>query len=713
MRRGQEARHIIGMPNDDDRFEPSLSRSRRDSGGIGSGKSAGRNLRGKVLEQVARRSGNPRGSGGLFAPAKGKASGRFNARGRGAKVAASLPRGSGWSFDHASGIRVRPRRVTVKARVVKLAGEAAAVQKHLGYLERDGVTRDGEPARFYSTFADEVDGQAFAERGQGDRHHFRFIISPEDGPEFENLKSFTRDLMAKMEQDLETTLDWVAVDHFDTGLPHTHILVRGKTEEGKTLNIAGDYIAHGIRARASEIMTRDLGPQSEMEVRQQLGQEVEAERLTRLDRTILAQAKDNLVDLTRIEGPMAGDAAYQQQLVGRARVLERMELAEKTGPLTWKLDPDIEQTLGDMGRRGDIIRTLHREMTTGKWRELPSLKLAPEIDPRPVVIHGPSDDRTGEPEQTREPIIGKVLKRGAADEEHERRYLVVDGIDGRSHYVDIGGNAETTPVGSLVRLEAKQAALRVSDTTVVEVAAASGGQYSVQLHLKHDANATQDFAEAHVRRLEAIRRATGRLDREPSGVWNIAPDHLDTVMAYERGKQRTEPFRIEVLSPKPIEHLAGVQAETWLDRELVAENKNEIAGEGYGGEVRKALDLRRQWLIEQQMASAEGTEVIYNRNLLRLLREREVRAVGAQMASDLGIPFVEADTGKRVEGIYRRSVGMVSGKFAVVERSRDFTLVPWRPELEKQVGKNVSGVVREVGGVNWTIGRQRSAPGIS
>ncbi len=701
------------MPQDDDRFEPRPGRSPRDSGGIGNGKSAGRGLRGKVLEQVARRGGNPRAAGSSFAPAKGKASDRFNARGRGAKIAASLPRGSGWSFDHASGIRVRPRRVTVKARVVKLAGKAAAVQKHLGYLERDGVTRDGEPARFYSTFADEVDGQAFAERGQGDRHHFRFIVSPEDGPEFEDLKSFTRDLMAKMEQDLETTLDWVAVDHFDTGHPHTHILVRGKTEDGKTLNIAGDYIAHGIRARASEIMTRDLGPQSEMEVRQQLSQEVDAERLTRLDRTILAQAKDNVVDLTHIEGPMAGDAAYQQLLVGRARGLERMELAEKTGPLTWKLDPEIEQTLGDMGRRGDIIRTLHRDMAVSKWQELPGLKLTPKIAPRPLVIHGALEHRKGEPEQLKGPVVGKVVKRGAADEDHERRYLVIDGVDGRSHYADIGSNAEPTPVGALVRLEPKQAALRVSDTNVVEVAAANGGRYSVDLHLKHDPNAMDTYAKAHVRRLEAIRRATGRLDREPSGVWNIAPDHFDTVMAYEHGKQHLEPFRIEVLSAKPIEQLVGVHAETWLDRELVAESKSEIAGEGYGSEVRKALDLRRQWLVEQQLAATEGTEMVYNRNLLRLLREREVRAVGAQLARDLGIPFAEAQAGKRIEGTYRSSVSLVSGKFAVVERSRDFTLVPWRPELEKQVGKNVSGMIRETGAVNWTIGRQRSAPGIS
>lgn len=183
------------------------------------------------------------------------------------------------------------------------------------------------------------------------------------------------------------------------------------------------------------------------------------------DRTILAQANDNVVDLIHIEAPMAGDAAYQQLLVGRARVLKRMELAEKTSPLTWKLDPEIEQTLGDMGRRGDIIRTLHRDMAVSKWKELPSLKLTPEIAPRPLVIHGAPEHRKGEPEQIQGSVVGKVMKRGAANEDHERRYLVIDGVDGCSHYVDIGSTAEPTLVGALVRLEPKQAALRVGAGT--------------------------------------------------------------------------------------------------------------------------------------------------------------------------------------------------------------------------------------------------------
>jgi hypothetical protein len=224
------------MAQDGDKFEVRPGR-------IGSrgGRRAG--LQAQILARVARRGGNPRRAGAAPRPKGAPRSGRYNARGRGAKLAATFPRESGWSFDRSSGVRLRARRVTVKARVVKLAGKAGAVGAHLRYLERDGTSREGEPGRFYSTFSDEADGREFAGRGSGDRHQFRFIVSPEDGARFEDLKSSTRQLMAQMERDLGTNLDWVAVDHFDTGHPHTHVLVRGVTEDGKTLNIAGDYIA--------------------------------------------------------------------------------------------------------------------------------------------------------------------------------------------------------------------------------------------------------------------------------------------------------------------------------------------------------------------------------------------------------------------------------------------------------------------------------------
>jgi hypothetical protein len=144
------------------------------------------------------------------------------------------------------------RRVIVKASIVRLSGKgAAAAAAHLGYLQRDGTTRDGERGTLYGRDEDAVDAKAFQGRGAGDRHQFRFIVSPEDGDQYEDLKPLTRRLMERTEQDLGTKLDWVAVDHFNTGHPHTHILVRGKDDRGKDLVIAKDYMTRGCASAPS------------------------------------------------------------------------------------------------------------------------------------------------------------------------------------------------------------------------------------------------------------------------------------------------------------------------------------------------------------------------------------------------------------------------------------------------------------------------------
>jgi hypothetical protein len=124
------------------------------------------------MGRVARAGGNPRRLPSALprSPAQSASpspsQGRFNARGREAKIAASFPRGSGWSFDRQSGARVRPRRVTVKVRIVKANGKAGGVQAHLRYLEREGVSREGEPGRLYSTFAGRDVRQALVRRQQ-------------------------------------------------------------------------------------------------------------------------------------------------------------------------------------------------------------------------------------------------------------------------------------------------------------------------------------------------------------------------------------------------------------------------------------------------------------------------------------------------------------------------------------------------------------------
>ena len=168
------------------------------------------------------------------------------------------------------------RRVTIKTLLVNQRNASPqSLAKHLRYIERDGAGRDGEPGRAYGPQTDEADLDAFKERADDDRHHFRFIVSPEDGAELDDLRTYTRHLVNRMEADLGTRLDWVAVDHWNTDNPHTHLIVRGRDDTGKDLIIAGDYIAHGFRHRAAELATEWLGPRTELEIQQTLQREVE------------------------------------------------------------------------------------------------------------------------------------------------------------------------------------------------------------------------------------------------------------------------------------------------------------------------------------------------------------------------------------------------------------------------------------------------------
>jgi len=365
---------------------------------------------GEVHQAIRRAGGAPNRPGGT-----GKGSGRFNARGRGAATALTLKERSAWSRD-GSGTRTRARRVAVKARVVKLNPQrgaargrqfvsAKAVDAHLRYLERDGVTKDGAKGQVYSAERDVEDGRAFLDRGREDRHQFRFIVSAENGAELSDPRETTRNLMKQMETDLGAELDWIAVDHHNTGHPHTHILVRGVTEDGKTLNIAGDYIAYGIRERASEIVTLELGRQTELEVTKQLEREVDADRFTRLDRMLIAEQQGKEFADLRPDQDMR-DTFRQNRalLIERARKLERMGLATEIETGRWIVPPKAEPTLRELGERGDIIKTMHRALE----RE----GLAEDRHPARYVLHR---------ENATERIVGRVLDKGLGGDEMGER----------------------------------------------------------------------------------------------------------------------------------------------------------------------------------------------------------------------------------------------------------------------------------------------------
>ncbi|HSX57045.1 MAG TPA: relaxase/mobilization nuclease RlxS [Sphingomonas sp.] len=601
--------------------------------------------------------------------------------GRGAGIGLLLS-----SRDRLAGFRAR--RAIVKTRLVRLSGKGlAASRAHLRYIERDGVTRTGEPGEAYGCDTDAADGTAFLSRSAGDRHQFRFIVSAEDGAQYRDLKPYIRRLMTQAEQDLGTRLDWIAVDHYNTGHPHTHIMLRGVDERGGNLVIAREYIAHGLRERAAELAMIDLGPRTDREIQDRLRHDIDQERLTAIDRGLIRR-----INADRVTRPAHHDPFQQAIAIERLRKLSAMGLAEEIGAGRWRLAQDIEQTLRAMGERGDIIRLMQRELTARRLDRAPADRIIASA--------------------IGQPIIGRVISRGLADEHHDRQYLLVDGIDGRTHYVDIGhaGATEPTPEGAIVCLNARPAAVREVDRTIVAVAQANRGYYSIDGHLRHDPGASHDFAEAHVRRLEAMRRGRAGLVREPDGRWPIAPDHLARVIDHETALSANRPVAVEILSARPLERLPSFEGATWLDRELIAPHALPIRDAGFGRAVRDALAARRQWLVEQQLATREGQGYRIASNALADLQRRELARTADTLRAELGKDFRETRHGDRVEGRLRRRIDLTSGRFALVERARDFTLVPWRQVLEKRLGKPVTGIMR-TDGVSWRFGRDRDGPG--
>jgi type IV secretory pathway VirD2 relaxase len=506
-------------------------------------------------------------------------------------------------------LTARSRGAVIKARVVRHGGRNAPLGTHLNYLRREGVTRDGEKAHLFGPGGDEVDAKEFADRCEDDRHHFRFIVSPDDALEMSDLRGFTRELVGQMEKDLGTRLDWAAVDHWNTEHPHVHLIVRGVRDDGENLVISRDYIKEGMRDRARDLITQELGPRTDHDIRRGLERQIETERWTDLDRQLARDGyRTGIVDLA--PHPDRQPDEFHAFKVGRLRKLERLGLAEEIGPGQWTMSETAETTLRELGERGDIIKRIHRGLTErGIERGAASYVLAAEsID---------------------EPIVGRLVDRGLDDELKGTAYAVVDGVDGRTHHIklpDLDAAADSAP-GSIVELR------RFDDAR---------GQRRVALAVRSD--------------LDIEVTATGA---------------------------------------------------TWLDRQAIAREPAALGGGGFGSEVRDAMDRRAGHLIEQRLAERHGQSVIFSRNLIDTLRQRELDGLADRVSAETGRPFSKAGTGEYVAGTYRQRFALASGRFAMIDDGLGFQLVPWTPSLERQLGQHVSGIARGDGGVDWSFGRKR------
>jgi hypothetical protein len=417
-----------------------------------------------------------------------------------------------------------------------------------------------------------------------------------------------------MEKDLGTKLDWVAVDHWNTDNPHVHLLVRGVDETGADLVISRDYISHGLRSRAEDLASLELGPKPEHEIRASLEREATAERWTSLDRQIKSLSDElGIVDM-RPERPGPEDPLVRRLMVRRLQYLESLGLAAGDGAGLWTVVRETETRLRDLGMRGDIIKMMHRALSE-------------------KGVDRKADEYVIQPPDQMRPIIGRLVATGLHDELSGEAYAIIDGVDGKAHHV------------------------RFKGVEAFDHAPAYGG-------------------------IVELRRFGGPQDERPTLVLANRSD-LDIT------RQVTAP------------------GATWLDHRLVERSATDISHKGFGEAVHRALNDRAEYLIKEGHAHREGDRILFRKDLLATLRNREVQEAGARLAKERGRTFNPTSPGGSVSGAYRETIRLSSGRFAMINDGLGFQLVPWSPSLEKNLDRQVSGMVRSDGGVDWRLGRSR------
>jgi Protein of unknown function (DUF3363) len=184
------------------------------------------------------------------------------------------------------------------------------------------------------------------------------------------------------------------------------------------------------------------------------------------------------------------------------------------------------------------------------------------------------------------------------------------------------------------------------------------------------------------------------------------PGSIVELRRYEdrAGRQR---IAIAVRSDFLIADQGTAKGATWLDRQLVSREAVSLSDGGFGHEVREAMNARIDHLAQEGLARRRGQRVLFARDLLETLRKRELEATASKLAAETGVPYQPAVVGEHVAGLYRQRVTLASGRFAMIDNGLGFSLVPWSPALEHLLGRQVSGIAQNGGGIDWNFGRKR------
>jgi hypothetical protein len=293
---------------------------------------------------------------------------------------------------------------------------------HGRYIARESATQEHNAG--FDSHSDSVAPAQVLEGWQssGDPKLWKLIISPEFG-ERVDLKALTRALMARIEKDLGTRLEWVAVTHFNTEHPHVHVALRGIRDDKSDLNLTREYVRQGIRAIAENLCTRQLGYRTELDAIAAERREIQERRFTSLDRAIRkamcadqgTERRDADHRLIRL-APSASQRARGLHVAARLIVLQQMGLAEQVTAEEWRVRNDFETVLKAMQR------------TTDRQKMLASNGVLLSDERLEFAVYDPRHQKR---------IEGRVLVHGEdeAGRNAGRHYLLLEGTDARVYLV--------------------------------------------------------------------------------------------------------------------------------------------------------------------------------------------------------------------------------------------------------------------------------------
>ena len=455
------------------------------------------------------------------------------------------------------------RRCVIKSHYVTL-GKAglAGMKRHLAYLERDGVERDGSPGRLYGA-TDGFDRNAFRARLPGEQRQFRFIVSPEDGDELD-LKEFARRLMSQVEKDLGRRLIWAAVNHHNTANPHVHIDVRGVDVDGHDVRIDRDYIKRHMRWRAQEIVTRELGPRTDLEYSRAREADIQAERVTVLDRFLIEHIQpDGTVTLKRL---LSRPGPEGRNCVARLQYLKKLELAVEERPGIWRPADGWKESLAGLGRENDRIERLY-----------------------PIVGEQAADYQFVDPKLPVSTFEAVVIGKGLHDELSGQMFVAARAADDRGYYVPLRPEvAENLQRGDRIRVGiTTEKWLKTADEIIARVARENGGVYDPREHQRDLENLPgrrtaeaaplpADLVTGNVRRLERL-AAYGLAGRLPDGRWRVPSDLVPQLESRERTHPRPLLKIDKALRPQ---REPGAPAVSDLEKERMA--LGQAAGHRFG-----------------------------------------------------------------------------------------------------------------------------------